>query len=136
MKTLALPLLVFAALASSVTLSAASSSYCTSDSNCAHPCTAGYSISELDSPPRPNRQTLPVYPAELRAAKISGEALICLVVDESGQTRDVQCLRETAPGFGDAAIAAVQQWRFDPGVKDGRAVPCRLEVPIVFSLRN
>lgn len=129
-KVFAFPVLALAALAPNSVSSAQSWS---SEANFANLCSFVYSIVDLDQPPKPIRQTGPVYPAELKAAKIAGEALICLVVDASGQTRDQHCLSKTDARFGDAALTAVQQWVFKPAVKDGLVVSCRLEVPVVFT---
>ena len=38
--------------------------------------------------------------------------------------------------FEDAAIAAVSQWKFAPGQKEGRKVGTHLQVPIVFTLNT
>lgn len=93
-----------------------------------------YSMSEVESAPVVKHQVPPVYPAELRKAHVVGEAKIQFVVDPSGQTTQVVCLSSAAPEFGDAAIQAVQQWQFQPAQKGGRAVACRIVMPIVFAL--
>ena len=41
---------------------------------------------------------------------------------------------DTAYGLDDAAVAAVQQWIFTPGTKDGRAVDVEIHMTIRFSL--
>lgn len=93
-----------------------------------------FALSEIDQAPKPLRQSPPSYPGELKAAGVSGEAIISFVVDPAGNTRDVQSLRETRAEFAQAAIAAIQQWVFTPATKNNRAVACRIQVPIVFSL--
>lgn len=91
-------------------------------------------LSTLDQKPVPRFQAKPMYPFELRRKNISGEALVDFVVDSQGNVRDATALRHTHPAFGEAAVAAVAQWKFHPGKKGGRAVSTRLQVPIVFSL--
>ena len=70
----------------------------------------------------------PQLPEEASLAKLSGTVNITLVVDESGEPRNVQAL--TSPGLGsdEAAIAAVSKWRFKPGEKDGMPVPVSVNV--------
>ena len=91
-------------------------------------------ISKLDQKPVPRSQARPIYPAELRSKSITGEAVVEFVVDSHGNVRDATALRHTHPAFGEAAVASVIQWKFQPGRKGGRAVTTRLQVPIVFSL--
>ena len=45
-------------------------------------------------------------------------------------------MRSTHPAFETSAIEAVSKWTFRPGQKDGRNVPTRMQVPIVFSLND
>ena len=91
-------------------------------------------FSTLDQKPVPRSQARPIYPAELRSKNITGEAVVEFVVDSQGNVRDATALRHTHPAFGEAAVASVMQWKFQPGKKGGRAVTTRLQVPIVFSL--
>ena len=78
----------------------------------------------------------PQYSEEARIAKLSGSVNITLVVDESGEPRNVQAL--TSPGLGsdEAAIAAVSKWRFKPGEKDGMPVPVSVAVEVSFAFRT
>lgn len=87
---------------------------------------------ELDTPPKVLRSVRPLYPAELKKAAIAGEAVIGLLVDAQGAVREVEVVRCTQAAFGDAARAAIEQWQFSPGMKNGNAVSTRLQVPIVF----
>ncbi|PTY07593.1 hypothetical protein DB347_04995 [Opitutaceae bacterium EW11] len=87
---------------------------------------------QLDSKPALVRNVRPLYPAELKQKGIAGEAVISFVVDASGTTTGVLVDRATHEAFGIAAAEAVRQWQFTPGTKDGRAVECRVTVPIVF----
>jgi TonB family protein len=95
---------------------------------------ASFSASQLDVRPTPVFQARPQYPAELAAKKQGGEAIIEFLVDPAGDVRDASVQRATHPEFGPAALAAVQKWKFKPGMKNGQAVTTRLQVPIVFHL--
>ena len=89
---------------------------------------------QLDERPRVISSPVPLYPFELRRANVPGEAVIEFVVGTDGATRAVRVVSATRPEFGDAAVAAVEQWRFKPGRKAGRLVNCRMRVPIRFNL--
>ena len=41
---------------------------------------------------------------------------------------------DTTYGLDDAAVAAVEQWTFTPGTKDGRAVDVEIRLTIRFTL--
>ena len=70
-------------------------------------------LSELDSPPPPLQQPMPV----LRGAShglTAGSATVKFFVDENGRVRVPIVLEATAPDFGEAALAAVRQWVYEP----------------------
>jgi TonB family protein len=71
-------------------------------------------------------------PAEAKAAGVTGDLVCEIVVDETGRVRDVKILR-SIPLLDDAGIAAVRQWRYEPTIVDGRAVPVRLTITVPFT---
>ena len=93
-----------------------------------------FQLGDLDRTPRARVQVAPDYPAAMRAAGIAGDALVEFEVDASGAVVTARVVRESAREFGDAAVRAVLKWKFEPGRKDGRAVPFRMVVPIGFTL--
>ncbi|HTO02197.1 MAG TPA: TonB family protein [Opitutus sp.] len=88
----------------------------------------------LDRFPRPIARVAPEYPKELREAGVSGEVLVEFVVDKTGAVQGAVPVSSTHPGFEAAAVAAVEKWKFDSGLKGGRAVNTRLQQTITFSL--
>ncbi len=90
-------------------------------------------VEQLDRMPMVRYQTNPVYPADLRRRGIGGEVLVEFVIDERGLVRVPRVLRAPHQALGEAAENAVGQWTFFPGMKDGRAVATRLQVPIEFT---
>jgi protein TonB len=90
-----------------------------------------FSVADLDQKPRVTYQPSPVLNAELRR-KAPGSVYVVFVVDPSGKVEDPVVKRSTDPVFERPALAAVKQWRFEPGKKDGRAVRFRMGVPITF----
>jgi len=69
-------------------------------------------------------QPLPQYPAAARAAGISGNAVIQVIVDETGQVISAR-ISSGPPTLGEAAMEAAYRARLLPVEKDGRPVKYR-----------
>ena len=93
-------------------------------------------LADADVTPKPIHFEKPVYPAAFRAAGIAGTALTEFVVDTSGTPTQVQVVHATDKAFAEAALEAVRCWRFTVGMKNGVAVRCRIQIPIVFKTKN
>ena len=87
---------------------------------------------ERQSPPRPFVGPSPAYPEDLLHAGTPGDALVAVRITRTGVVVDPQLLSATTPEFGEAALAAVRQWRFLPRVKDGEAVEAKVNMPFQF----
>lgn len=90
-------------------------------------------VDELDRAPMLRYQEAPTYPPDLRRRGIGGEVLVEFIIDERGLVRAPRVLRAPHEALGEAAEVAVAQWTFFPGMKNGRAVATRLQVPIEFN---
>ncbi|WP_138223315.1 TonB family protein [Nibricoccus aquaticus] len=86
-------------------------------------------------PPKFVKAVSPVYPATLSLAKQEGTAVIRFVVDTKGFVQEPVIVSTTHPAFADSAIQAIRQFRFEPGIKDGRVVSTRMQLPIYFQLK-
>lgn len=95
-----------------------------------------YDIERLDQRPIALTQVKPIFPPEMKRAGITGEVLVELIIDTEGNPRDCKVVKSSRPEFEASAITALSQWKFEPGIKHGRAVNTRLQVPIVYSLKN
>ena len=95
-----------------------------------------FALSQLDRTPTPRFQARPQYPAEMRAAGVSGEVVVDFVVDANGDVQKAFALRSSQREFEEAAVMAVSKWKFKAGQKAGRDVAARMQVPIVFTLNN
>lgn len=93
-----------------------------------------FAATKLDNTPRSTAQVAPNYPAEARMRGYGGEVVVGFVVNESGRVSSSYVVSTTDPLFNDAALRAVEKWRFEPGRHLGRAVSFRMTVPIVFRL--
>lgn len=76
----------------------------------------------------------PEYSEEARKAKFQGTVLIFIVVDELGNPRDLKVIRPLGLGLDQKALEAVQQWKFNPGKKDGRPVAVQATIEVNFRL--
>lgn len=80
----------------------------------------------------------PKYPAEAVRNHISGKVVLKVAVDESGVPTSAEVLsaepEESAHALADAAVAAAMQWRYNPGIKDGKPVGGDVLVPVDFML--
>jgi TonB family protein len=78
----------------------------------------------------------PNYPRSAQRRDITGYVDVAFTVTETGSVADVE-VREADPAdvFEDAAIKAVEQWKFEPPVDDGIAVSKRVAVRMSFNLQ-
>jgi TonB family protein len=76
----------------------------------------------------------PEYSDDARRARLTGEVLVQLVIDESGRTRDFKVVRSLGLGLDEEALKAVKMWKFKPATKDGKPVAILGEVHVGFHL--
>ena len=86
------------------------------------------------SPPQLIHKVDAGYSKEALEAKVQGTVVLHVLVDEKGNPRDVKVLRPLGSGLDQKAIEAVQQWRFAPGLKDGKPVPVEARLEVNFRL--
>lgn len=98
------------------------------------PATPVFGIDRLDRTPRAVAQPAPDYPFALRQSGVTGQVFVEFEVDTAGRVVTARIVRGGEKEFEEAALRAVLKWRFEPGRKDGRAVPFRMAVPIGFNL--
>lgn len=76
----------------------------------------------------------PEFSEEARRAKYQGTLTLSVVVDPSGDVRDLKVVKPLGMGLDDMAAASVSTWKFKPGFKDGEPVPVQIEVEVGYSL--
>ncbi|TDF83448.1 energy transducer TonB [Pseudomonas sp. H9] len=74
----------------------------------------GASIAQADVKIEFVEKVIPVYPAELRKAAITGSVKVGFNVLANGSVADLKVIQSSDPAFADAALDAVKQWRFKP----------------------
>jgi TonB family protein len=75
----------------------------------------------------------PIYPTLSRNAHIQGVVILEAVLDAKGRVESVRVLR-SVPTLDQAAVDAVQQWRFTPALLNGQPVPVVMTVTVNFTL--
>ncbi len=79
------------------------------------------------------RRVEPVYPDLARKARIEGAVMLQVRVDEEGNVADVEVLSGPAL-LRDAAVAAIQQWKYSPTILNGEPYPVLANVTVRFVL--
>jgi protein TonB len=90
-----------------------------------------FSLSDLDQKPRVIYQPSPQMPPQLRKLAPATVAIV-FVVDQRGRVENPIVQSSSDPSFEGAALAAVKQWKFEPGKRNGEPVKFRMRVPITF----
>jgi TonB family protein len=86
-------------------------------------------------PPKVLYKVDPEYTQEDKDAKISGDVLLQMIVTTEGTAENINVVRSLSPGLDQKAIEAIQKWTFQPGTKDGKAVPVWATVEVRFRLK-
>jgi len=77
----------------------------------------------------------PAFPAEARKARLTGTALVLVLIDARGRPLSITLQHSSGHAILDtAALRAVRGWRFEPARRDGNPVDAQLEIPVRFAL--
>ena len=77
----------------------------------------------------------PEYPQIARDVKVQGVVILEAVINEHGEVGRVKVLR-SIPLLDNAAIAAVQQWRYTPTLLNGVPVSVLMTITVNFTLQD
>lgn len=77
--------------------------------------------------PMPRMVADPVWPHEQLMKGEGGSAKVSFTVDTAGRVTELKVIEATHPAFGQALVAALDQWAFDPAMSEGKNVA----VPLV-----
>jgi len=91
-----------------------------------------YYVGPEVSAPRITRAILAQYPVNLSDREIQGMTVMAMVIDAKGLPQHIQVLHQHGGQCDDAAITAVKQSTFEPGMLAGKAVPVWIDVRVVF----
>ncbi|MBX3463258.1 MAG: energy transducer TonB [Planctomycetes bacterium] len=90
-----------------------------------------FSLADLDQKPRPVHQPQPVLTAALRK-KMPAKVVVLFVVDQSGRVENPVVQSSSDPAFEAVVLAAIKQWKFEPGKRGGQPVRSRMRQPFQF----
>lgn len=95
-------------------------------------------LTRLESTQRPRKikDVKPVYPDAALAKKIAGTVVVEAISNEKGKVTNARMIESPDPLLTEAAIAAVQQWIYEPYIMNGKAVPVVFTVTVTFSLNK
>ena len=88
------------------------------------------------SAPVPVRQVRPQYTSGAMTARLAGSVIVECIVLPDGTVGDARVTRSLDARFGldDEALKAARQWRFRPGMLNGRPIAVRVTIELSFSI--
>ena len=84
--------------------------------------------------PRLVRKGEPEYSEEARKARLNGTVVLYVVIRPDGHAKDMHVIRSLGLGLDEKAMESVAQWQFQPGIKEGSAVPVQATIEVNFRL--
>jgi beta-lactamase regulating signal transducer with metallopeptidase domain len=77
------------------------------------------------------------YPVGMRENNIQGKAYISFVIEEDGSVSDVKSVNDPGYGSGEEGVRVISlSPKWNPAIKDGKAVRVQCTIPINFTLAN
>lgn len=86
--------------------------------------------------PVPLHRVQPEYPGDMKRLRKSASVQLVFVIDETGTVVDWEIEESSNQRFNESALAAIKQWVFKPGIKDGEPVKTRVHIPFEYKLRR
>jgi len=96
------------------------------------PCT----MKEIDRIPTPRNAMSPTYSKTLVQEGVHGTVVVDFFIDETGTVRMPAIQRSDYDELSSLAIAAIQQWKFDPPTRQGVPVLVRAKQVFHFGLKQ
>lgn len=77
----------------------------------------------------------PVYPAEAKKNPVNGVVVLVATISTDGTPENVHVVKSLRADYDESAVAAVEQWKFTPGMKDGVPVVMETHIQINYSIK-
>ncbi|MCB1122502.1 MAG: energy transducer TonB, partial [Verrucomicrobiae bacterium] len=87
-----------------------------------------YELSELDKPPLAMFRIAPVFKGD-ELENVSGTPWVLFVINEDGSTTFVGIENSPGSDFEMPMKIAFDQWKFEPGMKNGSPVKSKIRLP-------
>ena len=84
--------------------------------------------------PLPRYRPEPPYSPKARQLQLQGSTILMIVVDQDGNVERTGVLHPLGLGLDQKALETISKWKFDPALKGGNPVKCKLVVEIQFRL--
>ncbi|MEO8051539.1 MAG: M56 family metallopeptidase [Acidobacteriota bacterium] len=94
-----------------------------------------YRVAQVQTPPKVVSKVEPGYTEDARSSKIEGTVVVSLEVDAQGRAKNIRVTKPLDQGLDQQALAAIEKWRFAPGMKDGKPVRVAATIEVNFHLR-
>jgi len=98
------------------------------------PRSATFRMRKGAAPPKVISQTNPQFSQAARRAKYQGTTFLSVVVDKTGDVRDVQIEKPLGMGLDRKAVETVLSWHFSPAINDGVPADTTVNLEIDFRL--
>lgn len=76
----------------------------------------------------------PVYTETARKARVTGVVILESTIDEQGNVTNIKVLKGLPMGLSEAAVEAVQTWKFKPATFEGRPVKVYYTLTVNFQV--
>jgi protein TonB len=73
------------------------------------------------------------YPQSARQANIQGTVMVSAIIDETGKVASASAVSGPLL-LREAAVNSVRQWKYSPGLLDGKPAPSEVTVGVEFKL--
>lgn len=96
--------------------------------------TFAHKTQEYDTPPVLLSGRMPEYPLVARIRHEFGLVVARFVIDLDGRTKEIRFEGKPPPALATSLALAVQGWRFQPALKNGKAVSAHVRFSLDFGL--
>jgi protein TonB len=83
--------------------------------------------------PRVTKHVFVQYSSQAMRKKLRGTIRLKGIVSSDGTTRDVELVSGLEQQMDENAVAALKQWKFEPGQREGKPVAVRITVDMTFT---
>jgi TonB family protein len=87
------------------------------------------------TPPRPTYTPAPSFTEFQRKFRTQGHMGVVVTVNEQGEPQDISIVKPLGAGLDESAVAALQQWRFEPARKKDSGEPVKVRIQIDVDCR-
>ncbi len=94
-----------------------------------------FSMNDGINPPKILYQPNPSYTQEARDAKVEGLVVLEVIFRKDGKVDSLKVLKALGYGLDESAIRTIaEEWRFQPGTLNGKAVDVKAQIEVSFRL--